>query len=158
MNTESATKPVVIDFGNLRRRRAFSNAAARAEKSENELFIQILESRVAKAEATMKGRFDVPAELLARAKTVADAEGVPIEEYIQKAVSLTQPTSPASSRRRSTERVSLVGERLIACTAVVRRDLIAEMRKLAYKNNILVRDFVKIAVLNKLSRMTGRGE
>jgi len=147
-------KTVVVDVVNPHRRRAFSKAAARADKTENELFLELLEKRVEKAESTFDFRFQVPAELYDRARVIADAESISIDQVFQEIVA-PKPLKFRPAQGKGSKPTNKT--RMVVSNVVVESELIEGVRQEARRRRMAIKDFVRIALENKLTRIENEG-
>lgn len=139
-------KIIVVDVVSVHRRTAFSKAAARAEKTENELFIERLEERVEKEEHAFDFRFQVPASLYDRACAVAEASGIPVEHIFKEIVA---PTPLAIQPVNERARKPLLRQNHV----LLDRELLDEVRQERRRRKVKMRDFVRVALENKLSQL-----
>jgi hypothetical protein len=141
---EPQKKAIVVDVLSVHRRRAFSKAAARAEKTENELFIERLAEHIEKEEKAFDFRFQVPAALYDRACAIAVASGIPVEN-IFKAIVAPAPLmiQPVNERKRK--------PLLRQNNVLIDRELLDEVRQETRRRNVKIQDFVRVALENRLS-------
>jgi hypothetical protein len=138
-------KTVLVDVATVHRRKAFSKAAARAEKTENELFIERLAEHIEKEEKAFDFRFQVPAALYDRACAIAEASAIPVEN-IFKAIVAPAPLmiQPVNERKRK----PLLRQNNVP----IDRDLLDEVRQETRRRNVKIQDFVRVALENRLSQ------
>lgn len=144
-------KIIVVDVPSVHRRKAFSKAAERAEKTENELFIERLEEHIEKAERTFDFRFQVPAALYDRACAIAEASGVPVEHIFKEIVAPAPLTIQPVNERA--QKPLLRPNRVL-----IDRDLLDEVRQERRRRNVKMRDFVRVALENKLTQLADAEE